>query len=1346
METRPDGRELALLVHNLSHSDAVFAVDTCNRLPANAKELTASFARPEYKSYYSMFKSLRDYIDEHTGQISVLRQQLTDEKGRTALVPIGIALPSPFRVRRSQLTFKDASLQYGHSDNMVAISAIYFPLVSVLMTKWLSALASAAAAKAAKAGPSSSASATPPSKKVCFLISGSSVPDDPEHPRGAGSTSETAVLLLRFLRLAYPEVIPTHLPAGDDVFRYDATVAFLRHALVPEIERHRVALVSAYAEGWAKRFSLTISMAAGAPARLAALNATARQFRPSYLHVNNVKVWWYSGDISAAFSACLALDFETVEGTPSQAVAELDDELQGVVREMKAYAASFLRAVRGSADPSSPPAAMDPLLANVAGLVGSSAQRGRHQHQHGGSSAISGYHHHGHSSHAETAHVHHTHTSSSSHDPTAPTVWPQPDGHRPQPDDLPLPVHRPVSLDLPVSGVHVSGRRRSRSRSNSSTRSLPPTSSGNASAIVTDSHGRASNGGDKASVNTPAAGTGGRTATSTTSTGTPNSVRPPLPSHPLVGSTGGSSVVGLAPFSMAQFKASIGLGPTPPPLNRSASYPLASSSSSAVGSAAVLPVVTSAGAEPAAASAAECAHYTSAPLPPAPISAPAPSPVDNELATFWLRKTRQPVLAVLCVRKPGGRPLFYRSMNLEVSMPTGSLCSERAAISQALAADPGLRRGDIRAVAVLSLPKLDHPDPRVQEAYLGAGVAPSGGFYSGRVVLGSPVRAMGGGAASTPAALTDPHHRSHHNHASSSSHESHAQQQQQYRLDDGASSRLAPPAGASSAFSPPTAAGTLSRVPQQQLQQQQHGSPIHSSQALGRTGRSSSSSSDGGLLSSLSSGSQPLLTSSSLEEGMNSGSGVHTGVGRPLPVSLISAPVSASSAPSSASSTVDIDSILMPPPPPLSRMGGGGGTTPAGSGGGGSGGGGTGARSRSASDAGASETAVASHESSGAAAGRHKAVAKPLLAGKVSTGVQPAASIVTSGGGALSAPAAVVPALPLHNRRPTTPSASSSSTQKSASANTPSSHHEAPSSPAADGLALQLMTSLHDPEGDGAMSVRSTGSASSMQDVMMTSSGAQGMLHPQLSSGSSRASSPSFHVSSASSVMSTTSADVQQPAAKRARREWGGSDSGTATPVRLDQHQHLHNSAADEDVGAHSRPSNRLSGGGGLGAGSSLVNRALSIRSGDGKEESGLAGSHHVDSPVHSHGHHHVHHHHVHHQQPTVFDSTSADSGTPVASASAAAAGTPAAGPFIVTSSSVGPGPHIHLAPSPTGPSSGAAAGGGGGIPVALNPLLPCGSCTEWLRKISEVNPDFAVITFSDISCERVFVHKVPDL
>lgn len=39
-----------------------------------------------------------------------------------------------------------------------------------------------------------------------------------------------------------------------------------------------------------------------------------------------------------------------------------------------------------------------------------------------------------------------------------------------------------------------------------------------------------------------------------------------------------------------------------------------------------------------------------------------------------------------------------------------------------------------------------------------------------------------------------------------------------------------------------------------------------------------------------------------------------------------------------------------------------------------------------------------------------------------------------------------------------------------------------------------------------------------------------------------------------------------------------------------------------------------------------------------------------------------------------------------------------------------------------------------------LNPLRPCGACNEWLKKISESNPYFSVVTFTDAECAGVYV------
>ena len=80
----------------------------------------------------------------------------------------------------------------------------------------------------------------------------------------------------------------------------------------------------------------------------------------------------------------------------------------------------------------------------------------------------------------------------------------------------------------------------------------------------------------------------------------------------------------------------------------------------------------------------------------------------GEKPTFFFRKGQQEVLSIVVVEntKPDRdqKPwIAYRGVNLEVSLPTGSLCAERNAIGSALVDNPLLQREKILCVAVLSL-------------------------------------------------------------------------------------------------------------------------------------------------------------------------------------------------------------------------------------------------------------------------------------------------------------------------------------------------------------------------------------------------------------------------------------------------------------------------------------------------------------------------------------------------------------------------------------------------------------------------------------------------------------------
>lgn len=77
---------------------------------------------------------------------------------------------------------------------------------------------------------------------------------------------------------------------------------------------------------------------------------------------------------------------------------------------------------------------------------------------------------------------------------------------------------------------------------------------------------------------------------------------------------------------------------------------------------------------------------------------------------FWHRKSDRVVLAMLHVEIDGTHH-FVPGMNAEVSLPTGSICAERAAIVSARSLWPPLQRRDIQGIAVVDHDELRNPLP-----------------------------------------------------------------------------------------------------------------------------------------------------------------------------------------------------------------------------------------------------------------------------------------------------------------------------------------------------------------------------------------------------------------------------------------------------------------------------------------------------------------------------------------------------------------------------------------------------------------------------------------------------------
>jgi len=70
---------------------------------------------------------------------------------------------------------------------------------------------------------------------------------------------------------------------------------------------------------------------------------------------------------------------------------------------------------------------------------------------------------------------------------------------------------------------------------------------------------------------------------------------------------------------------------------------------------------------------------------------------------FFHRKSHRVVLAVLHLDYNGASQ-YVRGVNSEVSLPTGSICAERAAITHARTAFPGVRREHMKGISVIEVP------------------------------------------------------------------------------------------------------------------------------------------------------------------------------------------------------------------------------------------------------------------------------------------------------------------------------------------------------------------------------------------------------------------------------------------------------------------------------------------------------------------------------------------------------------------------------------------------------------------------------------------------------------------
>lgn len=102
----------------------------------------------------------------------------------------------------------------------------------------------------------------------------------------------------------YPDLVVLQVHSGSDIYRNDGNVAFVNMKLKPLLEAKRQCIVNKCTERWRKHFHRTVAYAGGTPARWSALNVCLRLYRPSYLHIWQLKTFWHESKISIDHVDC----------------------------------------------------------------------------------------------------------------------------------------------------------------------------------------------------------------------------------------------------------------------------------------------------------------------------------------------------------------------------------------------------------------------------------------------------------------------------------------------------------------------------------------------------------------------------------------------------------------------------------------------------------------------------------------------------------------------------------------------------------------------------------------------------------------------------------------------------------------------------------------------------------------------------------------------------------------------------------------------------------------------------------------------------------------------------------
>lgn len=324
---------MQVLVFNVSHIDMILGVELEGGDSAAATER----ARPKFHHFAGISEEIYDKIST-TGLATfdtiqcVLEQDGDADSQDSAIedvkIPIGFSLTnSPIRCadlsglhlrKKERLDLKKSENRGG------LLKSVCFPLLAQTLYTWLNEIRMGSPAGV---------------DFHLILITGAGKARNKQLDLFCDSTRLTAKCMALFVNKHYPNVRTTLMDSGLGLFHYDQNVKFIRESVLPQIEELRRPVVRRYAENWQTHLSITIALTDGSPARLAALNASLRQYKPNYIHMWQLKTYWHE---SRLLRTDLQFEnFETVEARPAKSLNKLDKPTKALVREMIEYKRQF---------------------------------------------------------------------------------------------------------------------------------------------------------------------------------------------------------------------------------------------------------------------------------------------------------------------------------------------------------------------------------------------------------------------------------------------------------------------------------------------------------------------------------------------------------------------------------------------------------------------------------------------------------------------------------------------------------------------------------------------------------------------------------------------------------------------------------------------------------------------------------------------------------------------------------------------------------------------------------------------------------------------------------------------